>query len=768
MLRLDVSGRKGRLTFLAPFDRPCFIVGDRPKRVSPRELRARFASLAGRAASYRSISSPIDADLDILPFQLEPALAMLGGARRVLVADEVGLGKTIQAGLLIAELHNRDPLLRALILVPSSLRHQWVEELRRRFGLGVWQAEARTFDRPTIPGARGGAPWDCPGVWIASLDYIKQQHVFDGLPQRPWDLLVIDEVHGVCGDSDRHAAAADLSRRSRRLLLLTATPHSGDDSKFERLMSLGALPCKEDDLTVFRRTRCGLALPTSRRVRWHAVSLSEEEERLLDVLAGFERVVLRTAGEEHRDAALLLLSVFRKRAVSTIAAFLLSVERRLSWLEAAAELAPPQWRQGHLAFDGDADDVSLEERQSLVADIGLDVDRERAWLRRLMDLGRTARQHDSKLRRVLLLARRSTEPLAIFTEFRDSLDELESLLRRSHRIAAVHGGFSAEEQRRQLDRFLTGSASILLATDVASQGLNLQSRCRWIVNLELPWNPARLEQRAGRVDRIGQRRPVHISMLVARHRAEAGVLVRLARRTLSARQTLGPEMLRVAAPDEQVLRAHLLANLPLPDPAPLGRKIDFCRAWSRAARAAARRLVRQHNMARRWRAQPRAGRPCVGHLDRMSALRPLAGHCALVLFSVPLMNGSGALLERRLVLIRVAPTVLHESSELDRAREFAAASVRPRARRLCRLREREALRIALRERAIADALTGPFRRAELQTGLFDRRTVAADEHAARVRETIRRDLEDRLLGIETDRAVEVGTPVLELIALPPR
>jgi hypothetical protein len=258
-------------------------------------------------------------------------LAVLAGGRRILVADEVGLGKTIQAGLLIAELHRRDPAFRALILTPSSLRAQWIEELRDRFKVQAWLAEAEVFVRFATLGPRE-TPWDRPGVWVSSLDYVKQPHVIDGLPRRPWDLLVIDEAHGVCGDSGRHAAAADLSCWSRRLLLLTATPHNGDESKFERLLDLGSLPCDGDELIVFRRTRVGLGLSISRRVRWHAVALSTEEGRLLDVLTGFERAVLRAAGESRRSAALLLLSVFRKRALSTVAAFLLSVERRLSWL----------------------------------------------------------------------------------------------------------------------------------------------------------------------------------------------------------------------------------------------------------------------------------------------------------------------------------------------------------------------------------------------------------------------------------------------------
>jgi hypothetical protein len=277
------------------------------------------------------------------------------------------------------------------------------------------------------------------------------------------------------------------------------------------------------------------------------------------VLAGFERAVLR-GRRGRRNAALLLLSVFRKRACRRLPhSCCLSSGGCPGWPGRQSDSQP--WWQEQFDFDDDDDDVRL----SIGADIGLDADRERSWLRRLIGLGRAALRHNSKLRRVFALARRSKEPLAIFTEFKDSLDALAARLQCARRIAALHGRLTSDEQQHQIGRFLDGSASILLATDVASQG-SICNRAADGSSISSAWNPATLEQRAGRVDRIGQSRPVHISLLVAAHQAEAGVLVRLARRTLSAQQTLGPDALRVAAPDEHVLRAHLLSNTPLPAP----------------------------------------------------------------------------------------------------------------------------------------------------------------------------------------------------------
>jgi SNF2 family DNA or RNA helicase len=124
------------------------------------------------------------------------------------------------------------------------------------------------------------------------------------------------------------------------------------------------------------------------------------------------------------------------------------------------------------------------------------------------------------VRRVVRLISRTDEPVIVFTEFRDSLTVLVNRLQLLRPVSVLHGGMTAAERAEAVDRLQAGTDTALVATDVAGQGLNLQHRCRWVISLELPWNPARLEQRIGRVDRIGQQRPVHFTLLVARHDAE--------------------------------------------------------------------------------------------------------------------------------------------------------------------------------------------------------------------------------------------------------
>jgi len=145
--------------------------------------------------------------MDVLPHQLEPALAVMNGARRLLIADEVGLGKTIQAGLVIAELHRRWPALRALIIVPAALGEQWRQEIGERFGI-----RAEIADRDALDGAarheRAGAnPWNRAGVRIVSADFLKQTHVRDAVTPIPWDVVV----------STRLTTPADTRRGTRRV-----------------------------------------------------------------------------------------------------------------------------------------------------------------------------------------------------------------------------------------------------------------------------------------------------------------------------------------------------------------------------------------------------------------------------------------------------------------------------------------------------------------------------------------------------------------------
>jgi superfamily II DNA or RNA helicase len=774
VIRLDVANTIRRLTFLAPFDRPAIIRRrERMRRARPRHVVSRLARVFSCDERWHALASAVRARVEILPYQLEPLLALFRGqARRLLLADDVGLGKTIQAGFIIAEMRRRNPALRALVVAPAALRTQWHDELRDRFHLHAEQADAHSIDRLARAGARGDNPWRRSGIWIASLDYLKQAHVRDVLALQPWDLLVIDEAHGVCGDSDRHVAAAALARRSRHLLLLTATPHSGDDERFARLAKLGTIEAPFDDLQVFRRTRRDVGLSANRRVHWHHVPLSDDERRLLDVLSGFERTVLMAAGETRRPAALLLLSVFRKRALSTTAALLRSVERRLSWVDSRGLPDADDWLQGRFDFEGGSDQWDADDINGLTAEVGLSVDRERSWLRRLQGAATAALSNESKLAHLVRLLRRSREPAVIFTEFRDSLERLRARLGQIRSTAVIHGGLSANEQQKALDHFLGGPASVLLATDVAGQGLNLQSRARWIISVELPWNPARLEQRVGRVDRIGQNRRVHVTQLVARHVSESGMLLRLARRTLAAQLVFGQDILAATSPSAVTVQAHLLTGHEL-EPAstrvhaavPGPCAMAVCRRWKRPAAVVARRVQRLRAFRDRC---PVPSSPGGARWTRASRLRFLPApfrHGAILLFSVQIIDSTGGSLEHHVVAVRAADPLrpLANRDVVEAARDAAARLLGPRVRRLRHLRRHEIEISAERENAIGRGLLTSCSSSMVQAGLFDLRETRAAQRSFDERAEIQRCLDAQLRILRDALEIEIDQPTLELV-----
>lgn len=741
LLRLDVASRDRRLTFLAPFDRARRVGGvSRLRYARPQEAAARLAHIIATAEGHRTPQSAVAADATIFPHQLEPALAMLSGVRRLLIADEVGLGKTIQAALIVAETMRRDSAARVLILVPAGLQEQWASELARRFRLSCAYADRHGLDAAARTRAAGDNPWRRAGVWLTSPDFVKQRHVLDALPPEPWDLVVVDEAHTNTGASERFEACAEIARRARCCVLLTATPHAGDAERFARLLDLGKLDTRPDDLRIFRRTRAGLGLPVNRRVRWHRVNLSHPERQTLAALAAFERAVLRSVAAAGRDQGLLLLSVFRKRALSTMAALVISLDRRLAWLGATDEGLAFDWVQPRLGFEDDADDAGEWEQSGLMAATGLPAHQERSWLKRVRQLAVSASRVEAKLTRAAAIIDRANEPVVVFTEFRDSLMALTGRLGQRHEVAMLHGGQSPLERRQQLDRFLHGPATVLAATDVASQGLNLQTRARWVMSLELPWNPARLEQRIGRVDRISQTRPVHFTLLVARDDSETGVLTRLARRVLSARREFSDDLLTSVAPDEPAVRRALL-DAGSEDWQPASRVVEICRGWVRHARFLARQLDRRRALSACWRTPTSASVRFTRwtRVDRLRGVhRSAAG--ALFVLAVPILDGAGALLERHIVIVRGGSVgrADFQAPELRRAIDDAALRrTAPRVTRLagiCRAHQGLASDI---ERALADSIAWPGPPPEVQIGLFDQReqrTLTAlqelDEEAA--------------------------------------
>jgi superfamily II DNA or RNA helicase len=763
IVRIDVADHETRLTVLVPFDR---IITTAPIRrtirVRRQHARARMLAVAGSTTSQRLVASARDARIDLWPHQFEPVLAVLAGQRRLLIADEVGLGKTIQAGLILAELRRRQPDYRALVIAPAGLRDQWAEELATRFDI---RAEVADRDGLTLVEQASSRsrelPWSKPGVWLASADYLKQHHVFDSLPLTPWDLVVIDEAHLMTGRSDRHEACDELGRRARHLILLSATPHSGDERRYTRLLQLGALG-PADNLCAFRRTRATASLPIVRHVRWHRVPLAPPARRLLDALLAFERFVLAHARGSTQDAALLLLSVFRRRALSTMHACEVTLARRLEWLAAPERAYTLDWLQPRLDFGSDEDDLSDDERTSLIADLGLPAGEERTWLRRLRTLALDAGCADPKLSRLHALLGRTNEAVVVFTEFRHSLERARDLLAGVRSVAALHGSQPPTERRSELQRFLSGEASVLLSTDVGGQGLNLQHAARWVINLELPWNPVRLEQRIGRVDRIGQRRVVHATMLIADHPGENLVLAGLARRALAAQQVLGPSALAATTPPSTLTVARsLFAGRALPDTSNAIRPLPLTTDWIRAGRASTRVLARRRAWRQRWSGPAHTHARPIAFGERVSTGGP--GRTTLG-YTVSILDGAGETVERHCVVVTIEGALDDDRLPPDLAEALEARVVRALAARLRRTRRlvvAKAARTLASERAIAVHLHGRRRPEDGQLGLFSQRHSARAVDRELLERALREDDTRARLALEEARtALSIGRPEL--------
>jgi hypothetical protein len=236
--------------------------------------------------------------------------------------------------------------------------------------------------------------------------------------------------------------------------------------------------------------------------------------------------------EESVSAAGLVASILVRRACSGASSLARSVERRIALLADAPMPASPQLALPFIAADTD------EEPGAELGAAGLrDSGEEMHLLQQLLVLSRAGADDESKLRALRRLLRRAEEPVLVFTEYRDTLHKLAAELG-DFAPLQLHGGLSARERLGILRRFTSGPARVLLATDAASEGLNLHHRCRLVVNLELPWTPQRLEQRIGRVDRLGQLRRVHAVQLIAKTTAEESLAVRIDERTTQINSAL--------------------------------------------------------------------------------------------------------------------------------------------------------------------------------------------------------------------------------------
>ena len=496
--------------------------------------------LALRILAEAGTGSPIaaSAHVDLLPHQLailQRALRL--SPVRLAVCCEVGLGKTTTAGAIATELLARGRVRRVLVVAPKGVQLQWVAEMRDKFA-----QEFARIGPEGIPIDAAASVWSSVDLAVTSLDAIKplrrrsgwsQQQIVDynaarmqGVISAGWDLVIIDEAHHVAGSNDdvaRYQLARGLASAAENLLLLTATPHSGKSESFRRFLGLldpsfqdGREITKETVKAIIARTdKCGAVDNAGRPlfhprtthlelVGWEQHPLHRElyEEITEYVRDGFLKA--RASGNTARGFLMLLL---QRLVASSSAAILSALERRLTALVAVPDDTQLSWDE---LEEAEAEALFQPETQDAAA------------LRTLIDLARrtVSEETDPKtlhfLRLLAMLQRAERNPavkVLIFTQFRATQRALVKVLESQGITTASVDGSMGLAERAAAQAAFRADAQVLVSTDAGGEGVNLQF-AHLVVNWDLPWSPTLLEQRIGRVDRIGQSTPVQAYILV--------------------------------------------------------------------------------------------------------------------------------------------------------------------------------------------------------------------------------------------------------------
>jgi superfamily II DNA or RNA helicase len=546
---------------------------DPPQRLAAFLDAVRWSAVT--SADTTLLQAPFRSGVAIEDYQLEPvARAVEAPAVNLLLADDVGLGKTIEAGLVALELLLRHRARRVMVVCPAGLTVKWRDEMAEKFGLDfviVDSAQCATLRRTHGSAAN---PFRAYPLIIVSLSWLRGPRAqrlldevlpVDGAAETPtFDLLILDEAHHVAPAAPKQEYAVDSQQTKllRRLtphfghrLFLSATPHNGYQSSYTALLEIidplrfaRGVPPDEAALrdTVVRRLKRDIVNPDGSRrfVERRAEALPVEypqnerdSHRLLTEFAALRRKRLRAQrGQRATDLVTLLL---KKRLFSSPAAFGHTVAVYAETLRAratgVASTIPARFDEDEWFdefFDetavlddealGDAEDGALNVSGRITPEASED---ELALLRQMDNWARTHEgRPDAKAKGLLALLDAVCRPdgkhwtnerIVVFTEYRDTQRWLEQQLR-SHglageRLELLYGGMPADQRELLRLAFQADPAEhpvrILLATDAASEGIDLQNHCHRLVNYEIPFNPNKLEQRIGRIDRYGQKQP---------------------------------------------------------------------------------------------------------------------------------------------------------------------------------------------------------------------------------------------------------------------
>ncbi|MGB3344286.1 MAG: helicase-related protein [Aequorivita sp.] len=521
----------------------------------------RFIAIAAKIkdeVAKKNILAPYESSLIPLPHQiLVLEKVMQSPQNRFLLADEVGMGKTIETGLILKELKLRGEIKRTLVIVPKSSMMQWQSELKDHFNevFHLYDSEmitsmARTFSN--INADEEFNFWTQHNQIIVSTDALKplerrqgwsQERVdeynkyrMNAVLESDFDMVIIDEAHkmgGATSTVSRYILAQELCNSVPNVLLLTATPHRGKEDHFRRILQLldpdafageGLPNIEELEPYVIRTEKRfavdyeGKKLFTERHTHRLDVFLDinkhQKQMALYDAVTDYVRKGFNTAKQTKNNATGLIMILFQRLVSSSTAAILSAMKGRLERLRLGEENHIEDYsneidnRLDDYGEQIDLEDLyqydprGFEDEEALLSSlieqaencIHTETDAKAEALHdKLLELQRELNDHNLKV--------------LVFTEFRTTQKMLcDFLVKKGYKVAFIHGGQDIDERKRALLNF-KNEAQILVGTDAAGESLNMQF-CNIVVNYDLPWNPMMIEQRIGRVDRIGQKKKV--------------------------------------------------------------------------------------------------------------------------------------------------------------------------------------------------------------------------------------------------------------------
>ena len=484
-----------------------------------------------------------------LPHQLHVLnRAMETNNIRYILADEVGLGKTIEAGMIIRELKSRGLVSRILVVCPTGLVTQWASEMQEKFHEKFqvilpsdYDTIRRLTDNDDVYGQFDQviSPMDSikpiekhAGWSEEKIEKYNEERIYS-IINSGWDLIIIDEAHRVAGSSGevaRYKLGNLLAQASPYLLLLSATPHNGKTEPFLRLIRLLDADAFPNAKSIVREQVAPFLIRTEKREAidnngnllfknriTHLVTISWDERNNLqrELYEMVSSYVAKTYNKALRNrkknmCLIFLLIIMQRMVTSSTAAIRQSLERRLN------VLLEQRTCVGNLREE-DLNELNIEDGvEDALEAISLDMELEIEELKQIISLAKQAQfqNQDAKVEPLLneidaILSEDRTQKVIIFTEFVATQTYLQELLvNRGYTVTILNGGMSIDERNAAMQEFKT-STSIFISTDAGGEGLNLQF-ANIIINYDLPWNPMKIEQRCGRVDRIGQQRDVHI------------------------------------------------------------------------------------------------------------------------------------------------------------------------------------------------------------------------------------------------------------------